>query len=117
MALRPMIPNARSWAGSPALRKAAALPLRDALPKTDYGPAARAGVKARTSRKSSLADDTTSSSDLPRPYASALPDPADERNALYQESADLPTLRAVLAESDDARRLTQTPDPPPRRRR
>src|SRR3546814_6105606 len=84
-----MIPNARSWAGSPALRKAAALPLRDDLPKTDYGPAARAGVKTRTSRKSSLAGDKTSLSDLAGRYASALLDLADEKKALDQVSGDL----------------------------
>src|SRR3546814_4924004 len=95
-----MIPNARSWAGSPALREAAALPLRDDLPKTDYGPAARAGVKTRTSRKSSLAGDKTSLSDLAGRYASALLDLADEKKALDQVSGDLQTLRAMIAERD-----------------
>src|SRR3546814_295320 len=109
MALRPMIPNARSWAGSPALRKAAALPLRDDLPKTDYGPAARAGVKTRTSRKSSLAGDKTSLSDLAGRYAFALLDLADEKKALDQVSGDLQTLRAMIAESEDLRRLLNSP--------
>src|SRR3546814_2978337 len=104
-----MIPNARSWAGSPALREAAALPLRDDLPKTDYGPAARAGVKTRTSRKSSLAGDKTSLSDLAGRYASALLDLADEKKALDQVSGDLQTLRAMIAESEDLRRLLNSP--------
>src|SRR3546814_6729794 len=86
MALRPMIPNARSWAGSPSLRKAAALPLRDDLPKTDYGPAARAGVKTRTSRKSSLAGDKTSLSDLAGRYASALLDLRSEEHTSELQS-------------------------------
>src|SRR3546814_7723765 len=104
-----MIPNARSWAGSPALREAAALPLRDDLPKTDYGPAARAGVKTRTSRKSSLAGDKTSLSDLAGRYASALLDLADEKKALDQVSGDVQTMRAMIAESEDLRDRKSTP--------
>jgi len=56
-----------------------------------------------------LAGDNTSLSDLAGRYASALLDLADERKALDQVSDDLQTLRSLIAESEDLRRLLGSP--------
>src|SRR3546814_17731928 len=58
---------------------------------------------------SGLAGDNTSLSDLAGRYASALLDLADEKKALDQVSGDLQTLRAMIAESEDLRRLLNSP--------
>jgi F-type H+-transporting ATPase subunit delta len=56
-----------------------------------------------------LAGDNTSLSDLAGRYASALLDLADEKKALDQVSDDLQTLRSMIAESEDLRRLLNSP--------
>lgn len=56
-----------------------------------------------------MAGDKTSLSDLAGRYASALLDLADEKKALDQVSGDLQTLRAMIAESEDLRRLLNSP--------
>jgi F-type H+-transporting ATPase subunit delta len=56
-----------------------------------------------------LAGDNTSLSDLAGRYASALLDLADERKALDQVSSDLQALRSLIAESEDLRRLLDSP--------
>jgi len=56
-----------------------------------------------------LAGDNTSLSDLAGRYAAALLDLADERKALDQVSDDLQTLRSLIAESEDLRRLLGSP--------
>lgn len=56
-----------------------------------------------------MAGDNTSLSDLAGRYASALLDLADERKALDQVSDDLQTLRSLIAESEDLRRLLGSP--------
>jgi len=56
-----------------------------------------------------LAGDNTSLSDLAGRYASALLDLADEKKALDQVSADLQSLRSMISESGDLRRLLNSP--------
>ena len=56
-----------------------------------------------------MAGDNTSLSDLAGRYASALLDLADEQKALDQVSGDLQTLRSMIGESDDLRRLLNSP--------
>ncbi len=56
-----------------------------------------------------MAGDNTSLSDLAGRYAAALLDLADERKALDQVSDDLQTLRSLIAESEDLRRLLGSP--------
>jgi F-type H+-transporting ATPase subunit delta len=56
-----------------------------------------------------LAGDNTSLSDLAGRYAAALLDLADEKKALDQVSADLATLRSMIAESADLRRMLNSP--------
>jgi len=56
-----------------------------------------------------LAGDNTSLSDLAGRYASALLDLADEQKALDQVSGDLQTLRSMIGESEDLRRLLGSP--------
>ena len=56
-----------------------------------------------------MAGDNTSLSDLAGRYASALLDLADEKKALDQVSDDLQTLRSMIAESEDLRRLLNSP--------
>lgn len=56
-----------------------------------------------------MAGDNTSLSDLARRYASALLDLADEQKALDQVSGDLQTLRSMIGESEDLRRLLNSP--------
>ena len=56
-----------------------------------------------------MAGDNTSLSDLAGRYASALLDLADEQKALDQVSADLQTLRSMIGESEDLRRLINSP--------
>jgi F-type H+-transporting ATPase subunit delta len=56
-----------------------------------------------------LAGDKTSLSGLAGRYASALLDLADEKKALDQVSADLQSLRSMIAESGDLRRLLGSP--------
>lgn len=56
-----------------------------------------------------MAGDNTSLSDLAGRYAAALLDLADEKKALDQVSADLQSLRAMIAESQDLRRLLNSP--------
>jgi len=56
-----------------------------------------------------LAGDNTSLSDLAGRYASALLDLADEQKALDQVSGDLQTLRSMIGESEDLRRLLNSP--------
>lgn len=56
-----------------------------------------------------MAGDNTGLSDLAGRYASALLDLADEKKALDQVSADLQTLRSMIAESGDLRRLLGSP--------
>ena len=48
-------------------------------------------------------------SDLAGRYASALLDLADERKALDQVADDLKALRTLVAESEDLRRLLDSP--------
>jgi F-type H+-transporting ATPase subunit delta len=48
-------------------------------------------------------------SDLPGRYASALLDLADERKAFDEVAEDLKTLRALIDESEDLRRLLGSP--------
>ena len=56
-----------------------------------------------------MAGDNTSLSDLAGRYASALLDLADERKALDAVAQDLQTLRGVIDDSDDLRRLLTSP--------
>jgi F-type H+-transporting ATPase subunit delta len=56
-----------------------------------------------------LAGDNTSLSDLAGRYAAALLDLADERKALDQVADDLQALRAMIADSEDLRRLLNSP--------
>ncbi|WP_340116018.1 F0F1 ATP synthase subunit delta [Pelagibius sp. 7325] len=56
-----------------------------------------------------MAGDNTSLSDLAGRYASALLDLADEQKALDQVSGDLQTLRSMIGESEDLRRLLGSP--------
>ncbi len=56
-----------------------------------------------------MAGDNTSLSDLAGRYASALLDLADERRALDEVAGDLQSLRALIAESGDLRRLLSSP--------
>jgi len=56
-----------------------------------------------------LAGDNTSLSDLAGRYASALLDLADEQKSLDQVSGDLQTLRSMIGESEDLRRLLNSP--------
>jgi F-type H+-transporting ATPase subunit delta len=56
-----------------------------------------------------LAGDNTSLSDLAGRYAAALLDLADEKKALDQVSGDLQTLRSMIADSEDLRRLLNSP--------
>jgi F-type H+-transporting ATPase subunit delta len=56
-----------------------------------------------------LAGDNTSLSDLAGRYAAALLDLADEKKALDQVSGDLQSLRSMIAESEDLRRLLNSP--------
>jgi len=56
-----------------------------------------------------LAGDNTSLSDLAGRYASALLDLADEQKALDQVSGDLQTLRSMIGDSEDLRRLLNSP--------
>lgn len=56
-----------------------------------------------------MAGDNTSLSDLAGRYASALLDLADEQKALDQVSGDLQTLRSMIGESEDMRRLLNSP--------
>jgi F-type H+-transporting ATPase subunit delta len=56
-----------------------------------------------------LAGDNTSLSGLAGRYAAALLDLADEKKELDQVSRDLQTLRSMIAESDDLRRLLGSP--------
>jgi F-type H+-transporting ATPase subunit delta len=56
-----------------------------------------------------LAGDNTSLSDLAGRYAAALLDLADERKALDQVADDLKTLRSLIVESADLRRLLDSP--------
>jgi len=56
-----------------------------------------------------LAGDNTSLSDLAGRYASALLDLADEKKALDQVSGDLQGLRSLITQSEDLRRLLNSP--------
>ena len=56
-----------------------------------------------------MAGDNTSVSDLAGRYAAALLDLADERKALDEVAEDLKTVRALIAESEDLRRLLASP--------
>ncbi|MEQ8355300.1 MAG: F0F1 ATP synthase subunit delta [Kiloniellaceae bacterium] len=56
-----------------------------------------------------MAGDNTSVSDLAGRYASALLDLADERKALDEVADDLKTVRSLIVESDDLRRLLNSP--------
>lgn len=56
-----------------------------------------------------MAGDKTSLSGLAGRYASALLDLADEKKALDEVSADLQSLRSMIAESGDLRRLLGSP--------
>ena len=56
-----------------------------------------------------MAGDITSVSDLAGRYASALLDLADERKALDEVAGDLKTVQALVAESEDLRRLLASP--------
>ena len=56
-----------------------------------------------------MAGDNTSLSDLAGRYASALLDLADERKALDAVAGDLQTLRGLITESGDLRRLLTSP--------
>ena len=56
-----------------------------------------------------MAGDITSMSDLAGRYASALLDLADEQKALDQVADDLKALRSLIAESEDLRRLLDSP--------
>ena len=56
-----------------------------------------------------MAGDNTSLSDLAGRYAAALLDLADEQKALDQVSGDLQTLRSMISESEDLRRMLHSP--------
>ncbi len=56
-----------------------------------------------------MAAETTLVSDIAGRYATALFDLAHERNTLDAVAADLGTIRAALAESDDLRNLVRNP--------
>ncbi len=56
-----------------------------------------------------MAGDNTSVSDLAGRYAAALLDLADERKALDEVAEDIKTVRALIAESEDLRRLLASP--------
>ena len=56
-----------------------------------------------------MAGDNTSLSDLAGRYASALLDLADERRALDDVAGDLQSLRTLIDESSDLRRLLSSP--------
>ena len=56
-----------------------------------------------------MAGDNTSLSDLAGRYAAALLDLADEQKSLDQVSGDLQSLRSMIAESEDLRRLLNSP--------
>ena len=56
-----------------------------------------------------MAGDNRSLSNLAGRYASALLDLADEKKALDQVSGDLQSLRSMIAESTDLRRLLNSP--------
>lgn len=56
-----------------------------------------------------MASEGTVETGLAARYAAALFDLADESQALDQTASDLVTLKALLAESDDLRRLVRSP--------